>query len=287
MRPPRRAFVAALAASLIVAAPGAGAQEQPPEDELAAVTQRLRLEVTVVARSNRWLAGGDQTARLGARLSSVEAALDEARAGAGAVLLPIVGRVDEGLVATEIMKQMLGAEPDRLESLRRLLGAWVLHQDAVTTARKVRVAVGRRLGLDFDLHGRVCPVEGWHHYEHDWGEGRPWGRTHKGIDLLAEWGTPLVAIEDGFVTQADWHWAGGWGLYIHGAITGQDYYYAHLAGYAPGVGPGDPVEAGDLVGWVGVTGNADTPHLHLGWMPRGGGLDYLVDPYPLVTDLCR
>jgi murein DD-endopeptidase MepM/ murein hydrolase activator NlpD len=287
MRSHRRFLVAVLTLSLLTTTPGVGARElAAPDDALAAVTDRLRLEITVTARLHRWPVSSTRAAILEARLASLETALDEARAGADAVLLPIIDRVDEGAVSTAIMKQILEAGPDRQDSLRRLLGVWVLHRDAVTEARRLRVAVGKRLGLDLDFHGRVCPVEGRHRYEHDWGDGRPWGRTHKGIDLMAEWGAPLVSIERGIITQADWHWAGGWGIYVHGTITGQDYYYAHLAGYAPGVGPGQVVDAGDVLGWVGMTGNATTPHLHLGWMPHGGGLDRLVDPYRLVADLC-
>ena len=167
-----------------------------------------------------------------------------------------------------------------------MLSAWILLRDAVNAGRDLRIEIGRQSGLEPDRYGRTCPVGGGIRYEQDWGEDRPWGRDHKGIDLLAETGTPLVAIERGVVTQADWHWAGGLGIYLHGTTTGQDYYYAHLAGYAPDVGPGMTVDAGDLLGWVGSTGNATTPHLHLGWMPRGGGLDQLEDPYPLVESLC-
>jgi murein DD-endopeptidase MepM/ murein hydrolase activator NlpD len=69
------------------------------------------------------------------------------------------------------------------------------------------------------------------------------------------------------------------------------YYYAHLAAIAPGISPGAVVEVGTLLGWVGSTGNATSPHLHFGWIPdelgRWPDLTGLADPYPLLVGLCR
>ena len=108
--------------------------------------------------------------------------------------------------------------------------------------------------------------------------------------MHAAWGTPLVAIESGTIVQAGWHWSGGFGVYLEGYYTGDIYYYAHLAWTAAGIRPGAVVEAGELLGWVGATGNAESPHLHLGWMPDSLGrwvdLEGLVAPYPLLVGLC-
>ncbi len=139
-------------------------------------------------------------------------------------------------------------------------------------------------------HGRVCPVDGEFWFTDTWAEERAWGRTHKGTDIHAERGTPLVAAERGAIVQTGWHWAGGFGVYLLGALTGDVYYYAHLQWIDPGISPGVSVEAGDLLGWVGSTGNADTPHLHFGWMPDHGPgwirLDLLDNPYELLTRIC-
>jgi murein DD-endopeptidase MepM/ murein hydrolase activator NlpD len=253
---------------------------------LVQVTDTLDEDLIAAPQPHPWLAPAAIEALSQATIRHIDAALRNALTDAEAALAPLLGRIDEPDVAAAIMHRFLSTPPDELDDLRRLLADWVLLQSAISRARDERIETGRALGIELDPYGRVCPVAGWHRYEHDWGDERPWGRDHKGIDLVAETGTPLVAIERGVVTQADWHWAGGFGIYIHGRTTGQDYYYAHLAGYTPGVDVGDQVQAGDLLGWVGQTGNATTPHLHLGWMPEGGGLDYLRDPFPLIESLC-
>ena len=95
-------------------------------------------------------------------------------------------------------------------------------------------------------------------------------------------------MERGEVIQMGWHYLGGNGLYVRGAVTGDVYYYAHLSGYAEGIEVGSPVEAGQVVAYVGNTGNSDVPHLHLGWMPGAGrvDLDGLEDAYQMLVELC-
>jgi septal ring factor EnvC (AmiA/AmiB activator) len=128
----------------------------------------------------------------------------------------------------------------------------------------------------------VCPVDGATTFRDSWGEPRPEGRSHSGVDMIASSGTPLVAIETGVISRASWHYAGGNGLYLQGD-SGDRWYYAHLKGYASGISSGSRVVAGQLVGYVGATGNAAGPHLHLARILSDG---QYVDPYPIVRDLC-
>ncbi len=128
----------------------------------------------------------------------------------------------------------------------------------------------------------VCPVDGAATFRDSWGEPRPGGRGHTGVDMMAAIGTPLVAIESGVIWSPNWHYAGGIGLYIKGD-SGDMWYYAHMDGYAPGIEGGTRVVAGQLVGYVGNTGNASVPHLHLGWLV--GGSSY-TNPYPVVAGIC-
>ncbi len=100
--------------------------------------------------------------------------------------------------------------------------------------------------------------------------------------MMAATGTPLVAIETGYIWSPNWHYAGGIGLYIRG-VSGDTWYYAHLDRYAPGIVDGLPVSAGQLVGYVGTTGNASVPHLHLGYLVNG---TTYTNPYPIVATLC-
>jgi len=129
---------------------------------------------------------------------------------------------------------------------------------------------------------RVCPVDGATSFNDTWGAPRPGGRTHSGVDMLAAEGTRLVAIESGVIWSPGWHSAGGLGLYIRGD-SGDIWYYAHLSAYVTGLVGGLRVQAGQLVGYVGHTGNASTPHLHLGWQPGGGSYQ---NAFPIVDSLC-
>jgi len=129
--------------------------------------------------------------------------------------------------------------------------------------------------------GVVCPVAGNTYFIDTWGAARPGGRTHKGVDMSGASGTPLVAMNSGKV-RLNWHSAGGRQVYVYGD-DGNFYYYAHLSGYAAGLSNGDRVAKGELVGYMGATGNASVSHLHLG-MGRTGGA--YVNPYPTVRAAC-
>lgn len=131
---------------------------------------------------------------------------------------------------------------------------------------------------------KVCPVDGATVFTDTWGAPRPGGRAHHGTDLLAAEGTPLVAIEGGYIWSPNWDAAGGLGLYIEGD-SGDLWYYAHLSSYVAALSGGMRVEAGQRVGYVGHTGNASVSHLHLGWYPGGYG-NSAANPYPVVLGLC-
>ena len=132
--------------------------------------------------------------------------------------------------------------------------------------------------------GRTCPVSGANSFRDSWLEPRDYrGGLHHGTDLVAAEGTPLVAVESGYVWSIGYHWAGGNGLYIKGN-SGDIYYYAHMQGYASGMSAGTRVGVGQLVGYVGHTGAASVSHLHIGFQPGGGPL---VNPYQLMVKLCR
>lgn len=130
----------------------------------------------------------------------------------------------------------------------------------------------------------VCPVDGAVAFTDSWGAPRSGGRTHKGVDMIASRGTPAVAIETGTIKRMGNGGLGGITVWITGA-SGDEYYYAHLDGWADGLSVGQAVSAGDLVGYVGNTGNAryTVTHLHFEYHPGGGSA---VDPYPLVAGLC-
>lgn len=131
--------------------------------------------------------------------------------------------------------------------------------------------------------GFVCPVAGTVAFSNDWGFPRSGGRTHKGTDMFARRGTKLVAVADGSIRLSTEE-LGGTAIYLS-ANYGVTYYYAHLDSYAPGVRSGMRVKIGDVIGYVGDSGNAlgGTPHLHFQVHPGGG---FPVNPYPTVRRTC-
>lgn len=102
--------------------------------------------------------------------------------------------------------------------------------------------------------------------------------------MIAARGTPLVALEDGTVSRIGNGGLGGKTVWLRSG-SGHDYYYAHLDGFASGLKEGQHLDSGELLGYVGNTGNAiyTVPHLHFEYHPGGGSA---VNPYPLVADLC-
>ena len=94
-------------------------------------------------------------------------------------------------------------------------------------------------------------------------EGRA-GHVHEAIDIAAPRGTPVFAVDDGPVVKLFTSVPGGLTVYQFDPDGQLAYYYAHLDGYAPGLLEGQVMRRGDLIGFVGSTGNAsaDAPHLH-------------------------
>ena len=95
-------------------------------------------------------------------------------------------------------------------------------------------------------------------------EARGGSRRHEAMDLLAPRHTPVVAVEAGIIARLFTSKAGGITVYQFDPTTTYAYYYAHLERYAPGLEEGATVARGQVIGYVGTSGNApkDTPHLH-------------------------
>ncbi|MEZ5169535.1 MAG: peptidoglycan DD-metalloendopeptidase family protein [Acidimicrobiia bacterium] len=131
----------------------------------------------------------------------------------------------------------------------------------------------------------LCPIDAPVFFTNDWGNARSGGRTHKGTDVMAEFLTPNVAVADGRISNASGG-LGGTALNLVGE-DGTKYYYAHLAKINPELLAGDgTVEAGDVIGWTGDTGNAKggSPHTHFQIHPDGGAP---TNPYFTLFVVCR
>ncbi len=113
-------------------------------------------------------------------------------------------------------------------------------------------------------------------------------RTHHAIDIMAERGTPVRAVEDGTIQRLFTSKGGGLTIYQFDPAAAYCYYYAHLDAYADGLREGMAVERGDIIGYVGSTGNAapDAPHLHFAITRLSGERRWWegepINPYPIL-----
>lgn len=138
----------------------------------------------------------------------------------------------------------------------------------------------------------------------DFGVSRSYGykRNHLGHDMMGQVGTPVIAVESGYVYALGWNQYGGWRIGISSFDGRRYYYYAHLRQnfpYAKWLKEGAVVQAGDVIGYMGRTGysakenvnNIDEYHLHFGLQlifdesQREGNHEIWVDVYPLVRFL--
>lgn len=130
------------------------------------------------------------------------------------------------------------------------------------TAAALRVAPAGALGLP----PLIVPVAGVASDElrDMFDEPRGGGRRHEAIDILAKRNTPILAAADGTVDKLFTSKAGGLTIYERDPSGLYELYYAHLESYAPGLDEGDAVRQGQVIGYVGTSGNApkDVPHLH-------------------------
>jgi len=192
--------------------------------------------------------------------------------------------IDQGVLdaldaVTQTRRELRDARAALAESLR------------INTEHKFQLAVFSA-GSEIVIRGFVFPVGEPYQFIDSWGYPRMTGTEyehgHQGVDIMAPFGTPLYAVERGIITRVGTDVLGGTKLWVKGQ-SGTYYYYAHLAAFAEGMVEGALVEAGDVVGYVGDTGNArgGAPHLHFQVHPGGGDA---VNPYGLlrvVADLSR
>ena len=138
----------------------------------------------------------------------------------------------------------------------------------------------------------LVPVEGvsYSQITDTFDQPRGQERHHEALDIMAPKGTPVRAVADGKVVKLFDSKAGGTTLYQFDPAEKHAYYYAHLDRYADGVKEGMQVKRGDVLGYVGVTGNSDpnAPHLHFAVVALTPEKQWWkgtpVNPYPLLGD---
>ena len=119
-----------------------------------------------------------------------------------------------------------------------------------------------------------------------WGVPRDGGRTHKGIDIMAPKGAPVVAAMSGRIVRLYQSERGGITLYQSDEDGRHIFYYAHLDRYAPGIRAGMKVRQGQVIAYVGETGNAPVPHLHFEIQKQNSSRQWwrgeAFNPYPVL-----
>lgn len=205
-------------------------------------------------------------------------------------------------VATRLIAPLLGAV------VLALLGWRVLRSDSPPVRERAatprsrsslvmaKAPVSERPGLagagtTLPPHELSMPVSGVdpRTLRDSFSETRGGSRSHDALDILAPRGTPVLAADDGAVRKLFTSVPGGLTVYEFDREERYCYYYAHLDGYAPGLHEGQRLRKGDLVGYVGTTGNApkDTPHLHFAITrlepDRKWWTGTPVNPYPLLA----
>ncbi len=137
--------------------------------------------------------------------------------------------------------------------------------------------------------GLAFPVEGASGEMTDsFDDPRGIARRHHAVDIMAPRGSPIRAVAAGTIVRLASGGAGGITIHHLDSTERYCYYYAHLQGYAPGLREGQSVSRGELVGYVGTTGNAtaSAPHLHFAISSADGRNDCLngtpINPYPLL-----
>ena len=150
------------------------------------------------------------------------------------------------------------------------------------------VRVAPEVSARLSSSGFVFPVFGTASFGDSFGAPRPDvpGGWHHGEDIFAAAGTPLLAVADGTLHTIGFNRIGGYRLWLRDT-EGDEFYYAHLSAYSPLAVEGRQVKAGDVIGFVGATGDADggAPHLHFEIHPAsmaGLGYDGVVAPYSIL-----
>ncbi len=179
----------------------------------------------------------------------------------------------------ELVKRL--REGEELDAITDGMKFFQYYQEAYTAVLGAFVGEGsygdgktKKRGLA--VYSPIARGYGFGHYD-DFGAARTYGykRLHLGNDLCGAIGTPIIAVEGGVVTALGWNEYGGWRVGIRSHDSLRYYYYAHMRKdhpYVKTLREGDTVQAGDVIGYMGMTGysrkenvnNINVPHLHFG-----------------------
>jgi murein DD-endopeptidase MepM/ murein hydrolase activator NlpD len=145
--------------------------------------------------------------------------------------------------------------------------------------------------LDLEQRKLSLPVQGLNvgNVRNSFNEMRG-DHIHEAVDIIAPRDTPVIAVEDGKIAKLFYSVRGGNTIYHFDPTETYCYYYAHLDRYAPDIREGQYIKRGQIIGYVGTSGNApkDTPHLHFAITKLNADKKWWqgtpIDPYPLLAN---
>lgn len=185
----------------------------------------------------------------------------------------LIEKLNEGQTISDLTQNMKFYDY-YYESYSAILGEFIGNYSIETTSEDGSKVFEEKYGLKAFLP--IAKNYNFSHYD-DFGNSRSYGfkRTHLGNDLMGSIGTPIIAIESGIIENLGWNQYGGWRIGIRSFDTKRYYYYAHLRKNHPynrDLEVGTIVKAGDVIGYLGMTGysikenvnNINIPHLHFG-----------------------
>ena len=185
----------------------------------------------------------------------------------------LVRRIKEGESISEITKDMK-LYSYYIEAYSAILSQFIGKYQIQTKNENGEIEYIEKYGIKAFLP--IAKNYGFSHYD-DFGNSRSYGykRVHLGNDLMGSIGTPIIAVESGYIEALGWNQYGGWRIGIRSFDKKRYYYYAHLRKnhpYAKDLKEGQIVKAGDVIGYLGMTGystkenvnNINVPHLHFG-----------------------
>jgi murein DD-endopeptidase MepM/ murein hydrolase activator NlpD len=210
--------------------------------------------------------------------------------------------VEEGVTMAELTKD-LKYYSYYLEAYTAVLSGYVGEYEIETGEKDGEPIYEKCYGLK-----AFSPIaKGFEYRDYDdFGVARSFGykREHLGHDMMGQIGTPIIAVESGYVEALGWNRYGGWRIGIRSFDKKRYYYYAHLRQnypYAKWLAEGSEVQAGDVIGYMGHTGYSDTEnvnnidevHLHFGIQlifdesQKDGNTEIWINPYELTRFLCK